>query len=248
MTASEWWSATDSLPVIDWLFFDTFATDRKFRLFAAACCHRVESRIHVPEVLAALACVEQFADGVVPGSQALAICHKAVQAYQDRWSGIPETTAEADVCRAVISALSDTANLPHPFHRSREWYDSEDDLPYAYWAASEAAEAASGEGVVSGAAEMSERFAQAHLLHDIFGPLPFRDIAVAPSWLTADVRLLAKGIYDAKAFDRMPILADALQDAGCDSPDILDHCRAANWEHVRGCWVIDLLLGRPWRE
>jgi hypothetical protein len=87
-----------------------------------------------------------------------------------------------------------------------------------------------------------------NLLHDIFGPLPFRDIAVSPSWLTSDVRLLAQGIYDEKAFDRMPILADALQDAGCDNEDILNHCRAENWEHVRGCWVIDLLLGRPWRE
>jgi hypothetical protein len=86
------------------------------------------------------------------------------------------------------------------------------------------------------------------LLHDIFGPLPFRDIAVDPSWCSSDVMLLARGIYEEQAFDRMPILADALQDAGCDNDDILNHCRAEKWEHVRGCWVIDLLLGRPWRE
>jgi hypothetical protein len=84
--------------------------------------------------------------------------------------------------------------------------------------------------------------------HDIFGPLPFRDIAVEPAWLTSDVLVLARGISDDKAFDRMPILADALQDAGCENTDILSHCRAENWEHVRGCWVIDLLLGKPWRE
>ena len=85
-------------------------------------------------------------------------------------------------------------------------------------------------------------------VHDIFGPLPFRDIVAHPSWLTTDVLALASGIYDDKAFDRMPILADALQDAGCENDDILSHCRVENWEHVRGCWVIDLLLGRPWRE
>ncbi|HJZ56083.1 MAG TPA: hypothetical protein VKE74_14040 [Gemmataceae bacterium] len=94
----------------------------------------------------------------------------------------------------------------------------------------------------------AERTAQVRLLHDIFGPLPFREVAVQPGCLTSDVVALAKGIYDEKAFDRMPILADALQDAGCDHDELLAHCRAANGEHVRGCWVIDLLLGRPWRE
>jgi hypothetical protein len=42
----------------------------------------------------------------------------------------------------------------------------------------------------------------------------------------------------------MPILADALQDAGCDNDDILDHCRDSNGAHTRGCWVVDILLGK----
>ena len=54
---------------------------------------------------------------------------------------------------------------------------------------------------------------------------------------------LAQAIYDARAFDRMPQLADALEAAGCDNRDILDHCRSGG-EHVRGCWVVDLLLGK----
>jgi hypothetical protein len=68
-------------------------------------------------------------------------------------------------------------------------------------------------------------------------------IAVETSWLTFDVVSLAEGIYQDKAFDRLPILSDALMDAGCDNQDILDHCRQSS-EHVRGCWVIDLLTGR----
>ena len=64
-----------------------------------------------------------------------------------------------------------------------------------------------------------------------------------PAWLTSDVVALARGIYDDRAFECMPILADALQDAGCDNPDVLHHCRDANQVHVRGCWVVDLLLG-----
>jgi hypothetical protein len=94
----------------------------------------------------------------------------------------------------------------------------------------------------------AEQLVQVAFLHDIFGPLPFRGISVAPEWLTSDVLALARGIYDDKAFDRMPILADALQDAGCANDEILNHCLLENWEHVRGCWVLDLLLGRPWRE
>jgi hypothetical protein len=77
---------------------------------------------------------------------------------------------------------------------------------------------------------------------DIFGN-PFRPVTVDPSWLTSDVRALAGGIYEERTFDRMPILADALQDAGCDNEDILNHCRQPG-EHVRGCWVVDLLLGK----
>jgi hypothetical protein len=80
------------------------------------------------------------------------------------------------------------------------------------------------------------------LLRCIFGN-PFRPVAVDPSWLTSDVVALAEGIYQDRAFDRMPILADALQDAGCEHEDVLNHCRQPG-EHVRGCWVVDLLLGK----
>lgn len=66
-------------------------------------------------------------------------------------------------------------------------------------------------------------------------------VCVQHQWLTSTVVALAQGIRDENAFDRMPILADALQDAGCENADILDHCRGAG-PHVRGCWVVDLLL------
>jgi hypothetical protein len=90
-------------------------------------------------------------------------------------------------------------------------------------------------------AEAAERARQAELIREVFGN-PFRRVDVSP-WLTSDVLALARGIYDDRAFDRMPILADALQDAGCDNVNVLDHCREPG-EHVRGCWVVDLLLGK----
>ena len=73
---------------------------------------------------------------------------------------------------------------------------------------------------------------------------PFRSVAFDPAWRTSDAVALARGIYDDRAFDRMPILADALQDAGCDNGDILTHCRDTGTPHARGCWVVDLVLGK----
>jgi hypothetical protein len=73
---------------------------------------------------------------------------------------------------------------------------------------------------------------------------PFRPVVVEPAWRTSDVLLLAQGIYEESAFNRMPILADALQDAGCTNDDVLDHCRDTNTPHARGCWVVDALLNK----
>ena len=89
----------------------------------------------------------------------------------------------------------------------------------------------------------AERDAQCEFVRDIFGPLPFRPVIVDPSWLTPTVLSLAEGIYADHAFDRLPILADALQDAGCNNDDILSHCRS-DGPHVRGCWVVDLILAK----
>ncbi|MBA4190847.1 MAG: hypothetical protein C0467_22905 [Planctomycetaceae bacterium] len=80
-------------------------------------------------------------------------------------------------------------------------------------------------------------------MRDIFGN-PFRPVVFNPSCRTDTVLSLARHIYESRDFSAMPILADALQDAGCDNADILDHCRDANQVHVRGCWAVDLVLGK----
>jgi hypothetical protein len=80
---------------------------------------------------------------------------------------------------------------------------------------------------------------------DIFGN-PFRPVAIDPGWLAwsdGTVRKLAQATYDDRRFDLLPILADALEEAGCTDADILAHCRGPG-PHVRGCWVVDLLLGK----
>jgi hypothetical protein len=76
----------------------------------------------------------------------------------------------------------------------------------------------------------------------IFGN-PFRPVSF-PSWRTDTALSLARRMYDSHDFGAMPILADALQDAGCENEDILSHCRDVSTTHVRGCWVVDLVLGK----
>jgi hypothetical protein len=72
---------------------------------------------------------------------------------------------------------------------------------------------------------------------------PFRPVTFDPAWRTSAVLTLADHIYAGRAFDRLPILADALQDAGCEDAAVLAHCRGPG-PHVRGCWVVDLVLGK----
>jgi hypothetical protein len=83
------------------------------------------------------------------------------------------------------------------------------------------------------------------LLREVVGN-PFRPVALDPAWLAwnhGTVPAIARRVYEERAFHDLPILADALEDAGCTEADILAHCRQPG-EHVRGCWVVDLILRR----
>jgi hypothetical protein len=94
--------------------------------------------------------------------------------------------------------------------------------------------------------EDAQRLGAAHDFIRCIAGNPFHPVAVDPVWLAwkgGTVAELAQGIYEDRAFDRLPILADALEDAGCSDTAILDHCRGPG-PHARGCWVVDLLLGK----
>ena len=105
-----------------------------------------------------------------------------------------------------------------------------------------------GIAIVTGSAgligsEAAELLAQAVLLRDIFGPIPFRSLSFDPSWLTPAVVELAKAIYADRFFEQISSLADVLEITGCDNEDILRHLRGPG-PHVRGCFALDLLLGK----
>ena len=87
-----------------------------------------------------------------------------------------------------------------------------------------------------------ETAVQRDLVRDIFGR-PLRLAAADPAWLNPAITALARGIYDSRAFDEMPILGDALEEAGCADEAILSHLRGSG-PHARGCWVVNLLLAR----
>jgi hypothetical protein len=87
-----------------------------------------------------------------------------------------------------------------------------------------------------------QRGKQAVRLRCLFGN-PFQPIVLDPKWVSSTVKQLATVIYDERQFSNMPILGDALEEAGCDNQDVLKHCRR-QVEHCRGCFVVDLVLGR----
>lgn len=93
---------------------------------------------------------------------------------------------------------------------------------------------------IADTARTGEFAAQADLLRCIAGN-PFRPVAFDPSWRTEMVASLARGIVADRAFDRLPILADALEEAGCDHIDALSHCRSSG-PHAMGCWALTGLL------
>jgi hypothetical protein len=88
----------------------------------------------------------------------------------------------------------------------------------------------------------TERRNVAALLRDLI-PQPFarKRVRISTKWQTSTVLSLAQTIYDQRQFESMPILGDALEDSGCNNAEILTHCRQPG-EHVRGCWVVDLIL------
>ncbi len=106
------------------------------------------------------------------------------------------------------------------------------------WACEAAAEAARASPKPE-----KERAVQAQLVRELLGN-PFRPITFSPSWRTDTAFAIAAQMYESRDFSAMSILADALQDAGCENADVLDHCRDPHATHVRGCCVVDLVLGK----
>lgn len=223
MTEAEWLSCSGvTQPVIRWLH--RHASQRKFYLAAVAAVRQAGDSLCDPRSQQALAVVERFADGQAT-QQELQAAHGAALAAGFGQIGRTAVVDATAMAAAYATTPPDSIPVPRPGHQG-VWLAIHNALHYA--------------GKTGRRAETGPR--QAAMLRDILGN-PFRPIVCDPNWRTGNVFALAEAIYADCAFDRLPILGDALEDAGCTNADILDHCRGQA-SHVRGCWVVDLVLGK----
>ena len=200
---------------------------RKARLFAAACCRRGWP-VLPPASRALLEVVEAAADSGDEAAASWGVFRRAL-VEQERVEKDDDGSLESYTARHLVGTVLRTAIFPGSVDELGEVLAGSDLL----LAVSADADLGSGDAAA----------AQAAILGDVFGN-PFRPVSFSPAWRTDTAVAVARQMYESRDFSAMPILADALQDAGCDSADVLDHCRDPNGVHVRGCWVVDLVLGK----
>ena len=234
MTEAEWLSATDCRPLI--AFLREAPNWRKMRLAGCGCGRRILPFLKDAWVSSLLVAAESAADNQCEQSNVDSILRVNQPLFDAR---LPESAQYQGIVGIVFAAAH------HPNNRLFET---------AFWWMSGAA---AWEQVPNAAitvddwdtphdpawraADVRERVAQLTLFRDIFGN-PFRPVAFDPAWRTDTAVSLARGMYDSREFGAMPILADALQDAGCEDEQVLTLCSEPG-PHVRGCWVCDLVLG-----
>ncbi len=224
MTEAEWLASNDPQAILESL--QTTATDRKLWLFACGSCRQHAILLADTRCRDAVEVGERYADGKATSEELAEASEEAYCRRSDLSDGsVSEAIAIAAAFAVVDPALRDP-NLGIMTTVEAVQHTSNDLIKIAEY---------------SDSVEV-ERAARCHLLRDIFGN-PFHPVALDPSWSTPSVVNLAESIYEHRAFDCMPLLAGALEEVGCRDTGILAHCRWS-WPHVRGCWVLDLILGK----
>ena len=247
MDEAEWLASTDPEPML--AFLRGRASDRKLRLFACACCRRLWNLLTDQREWKSIEFAERCAAGLATTKQLHELGWGGLYegppaVYPDSWQAA-SVSSEYGIGMVANSgtALDNEADVvwKAAFQKSLGRGDS----------LAEAQSAA--DAVVPAewfALKENEQKFQSHLLHDLFGFLLFRPVALDPAWRTRAVTALATAAYEERILpvgtldpDRLAVLSDALEDAGCGNTDILSHLRGPG-PHVRGCWVLDLLLGK----
>jgi hypothetical protein len=228
MTEAEWLACTDPAPVLG--FLRGKASDRKLRLFACACCRHIWQYMPDERGRNAVEVAERLADSMATNAERRAAALAA--------GAVDLGRGGAASCAVAVSAMHAaeraSANAAYIFGSatSTEPYRRRGANNPAYQPAFTRA-------------SNKERVAQILLVREVFGNL-FHPVVADPVWLAwngGTVVKLAQAIYSERAFDRLPVLADALEEAGAHNTEILAHCRGLG-PHVLGCWCLDLLLGK----
>lgn len=239
-------------------------SERKLRLLAVACVRRVIVQVTNPHSRQALDVAERFAEGAVGETERVEAERIAREASSD------DSYFQIPALQAVVHALAWDIRTGHPPPQANlgnpggdaPVEEAAENPPAAgveggvratltalvELARLQAREGAAfpGEEIALGReAAAQEAFAQATVLRELFGN-PYRPVVLEPLWLHWNeqcVPNMARGIAAAQTWADLPILADALEEAGCDSRALLDHLRGGA-QHYPGCWAVDLLLGR----
>jgi hypothetical protein len=231
MTELDWLRSADACVLLEHLFpqrglHSTPPQPRKLRLYFAALCRAAWGRL--PPVCRALTeFAERRADSPRLPSAVVKEARHLAETLTTCW-GNPEDVAE---CERAARALG----LEVPVGGMKPVSDEDGkQLAWvtflAHW------------NEVPPYRWLAPAYHRADYVRDPFGN-PFRPITFDPAWRTHTAVSIAERMYDARTFGAMPVLADALEEAGCHDADILAHCRD-DASHVRGCWVVDLLLGK----
>ncbi|WP_238602414.1 hypothetical protein [Fimbriiglobus ruber] len=225
MKESEWLSCADVFDLWDSSPLGNSATDRQYRLFAAACCRRIWQWMPDDRARRAVETLERFADGLCGAEERQVTLDALVGEDED------DAVQDGPHTRAMTAAILCAGD------------NGCDSLRLADEVAESCAGAAAvASGIFDRSIFVAEQKHQCDLTRDMFCN-PFRPVQFLPDWRTSSVSAIASRIYDSREFAVMPILADALEDAGCDNIDLLAHCRGTG-PHVRGCWAIDLILDK----
>jgi hypothetical protein len=224
MTETEWLKSFDIRAMVATLRGK--GTERLWRLFNVACAERVVHLMRDPRSIKALTIARLFADGLATRADMHAACANAqaaeFQAQYEEWLD----EARANFC----------------------WDAAYEGVCKARWAAKVALKCLApemgeepGDDLIAG----GEGWWAPDLLREIFGD-PFRWTILDPDWLCHNegaATQLALRIYEGSAFELVPSLGNALEDAGCDDQTLLAHLHSPG-PHVRGCWAVDLILGK----
>jgi hypothetical protein len=225
MKEDQWNRCTDPKAMLEFLRSSGRASERKLRLFAVACCHGVWNWMTDRRSRQGVKVAERYADGLASGEDLADAREGTAGAWTtvwgDGWHIYQSARAAHFACGEGEAELLLVADEVRNAVRN-------------------AASTVADGWVV----QEAERLRQAALLRDLFGPFMFRPITIEESWLRWNegcVVKIASAIYEERRFADLPILADALEDAGCSDAEILGHLRGPG-PHARGCWALDLLL------
>jgi hypothetical protein len=240
MTAEEWARSSDVTAMLTSL--EGKVSERKLRLFAVACCWRVWPLLTDGRSRKAVKVAARYADG-------LATERERTDAYLAARTASDEMDETIDRDGALRLDASPARHAAIAARNAVGVFRTASDLSLVASPAVRARRAAAASASLARRvpnpsawipAVNAEKAAQAALLRDLVGPL--RPSALAP-WRSPTILSIAQHAYEARDFVALAILADALEDEGCELGDILTHCRQPG-EHARGCWVLDGLLGK----